>query len=154
VRGFVEDEGELGLRILRMNQEGGATVDVAAQQTEALVGGVPGFDNDVIEFVAKEFVDDTLVFAVDFEEVGQRAYGGHSVGVLFVGVGLEDVADGVGGVAVFFDERFEGVAAAVECRDFATQLVASALGLGLFDAAGFYLEAKFGDFGFENMRSC
>ncbi len=76
-------------------------------------------DDDVVELVAEELVDDALVLAVDFEEVGERADGGHAVGVLLVGVGLEDVADGVGGVAVLLDEGFERVAAAVEGCDFA-----------------------------------
>ncbi len=86
-------------------------------------------DDDVVELVAKELVDDALVLAVDFEEVGERAYGSHAVGVLLVGVGLEDVANRVGGVAVLADEGFERVAATVEGRDFAAQLVAAALGL-------------------------
>src|SRR6202011_549167 len=54
VRGLVENKGELGLRILGMNQEGGAAIDVAAQQAESLVGGVPGLDYDVVPFVAQE----------------------------------------------------------------------------------------------------
>ena len=110
-------------------------------------------DDDVVEFVAEELVDYALVLAVDFEEVSEGAYGGHAVGVLLVGVGLEDVADGVGGVAVLLDKGFEGVTAAVEGRDFAAQLVAAALGLRLFGASGLYLQAEFGDLGFETLQA-
>ena len=136
-----------------MHEEGGAAADVGLEEMHAGVGGVPGFDDDVVELVAEELVDDALVLAVDFEEVGEGAYGGHAVGVLLVGVGLEDVANGVGGVAVFFDEGFEGVATAVEGGDFAAQLVAATLGLRLFGAAGFDLEAEFGDLGFETLQA-
>src|ERR1700722_7578273 len=117
------------------------------------VGGIPGFDDDVVEFVAEELVNDALVLAVNLEEVGQRAYGGHSVGVLLVGAGLENVANGVSGVAVLADEGFEGVAPACEGRDFAAQLIAATLGLGFFAAAGFDLEAGFGDLGFETLQA-
>ena len=127
--------------------------DVGLEQVHAGVGGVPGFDDDVVELVAEELVDDALVLAIDFEEVGERADGGHAVGVLLVGVGLEDIADGLGGVAVLADEGFERAAAAVEGGDFAAQLVAAALGLRLFVAAGFDLEAKFGDLGFEALEA-
>ena len=85
------------------------------------------FDDDVVEFVTEELVDNTLVFTVDFEEVGEGANSGHAVGVVLVGVSLEDVADGVGGVAVLSDQGFEGAAAAVETGDFATELIAAAL---------------------------
>ena len=36
-------------------------------------GGVPAFDDDVVELVAEELVDDVFVLAVDFEEVGEGA---------------------------------------------------------------------------------
>jgi hypothetical protein len=75
VRGFVEDEGKLGLRVFGMNQEGGAAVDVGAQQAQAFVGSVPGLDHDVVQFVAQEVFDHALVARLDFEEVGEHADG-------------------------------------------------------------------------------
>ena len=122
-------EGEVGLGVVGMNEEGGAAGYVGLEQMHAGVGGIPALDDDVVQLVAQELVDDALVLAIDFEEVGERAYGSHAVGVLLVGVGLEDVADRVGRVAVLADEGFERVAAAIERRDFAAQLVAAALGL-------------------------
>ncbi len=84
--------------------------DVCLEKMHAGVGCVPGFDDDVVEFVAQELVDDALILAIDFEEVGQRANSGHAVGVLLVGIGLEDVADRVGGIAVLFNKSFKRVA--------------------------------------------
>ena len=107
-------EGKVGLCVVGVDEEGGAAGDVGLQEMHACVGGVPALDDDVVELVAEELVDDALVLAVDFEEVGEGADGGHAVGVLLVGVGLEDVADGVGGVAVLADEGFERAAAAVQ----------------------------------------
>ena len=75
-------EGEVGLGIVGMDEEGGAAADVGLEEVHAGVGGVPGLHDDVVELVAEELIDYALVFAVDFEEVGQRAYGGHAVGVL------------------------------------------------------------------------
>ena len=69
-------EGEVGLGVVGMDEEGGAAGDVGLEQAHAGVGGVPGFDDDVVELVAEELVDDALVLAVDFEEVGERADGG------------------------------------------------------------------------------
>ena len=57
-------EGELGLRVVRMHEEGGAAIDVALQQAHAFVGGVPAFDDDVVELVAQVLVDDAFVLAV------------------------------------------------------------------------------------------
>ena len=62
-----------------MNEEGGAAADVGLEQVHAGVGGVPALDDDVVQLVAKELIDDALVLAVDFEEVGERADGGHAV---------------------------------------------------------------------------
>ena len=132
-------EGEVSLGVVGVDEEGGAAADVGLQEVHACVGGVPGFDDDVVELVAEELVDDAFVLAVDFEEVGERADSRHTVGVLFVGIGLEDVADGIGGVAVLVNERFERAAAAGEGRDLAAQLVAAAFGLRLFGAACFDL---------------
>jgi hypothetical protein len=73
VRGFIDDEGELGLRIFGMDQKCGAAIDVATEQAQAFVGGIPGFDDDVVEFVAEKVFDHALVLRFDFEEVGEHA---------------------------------------------------------------------------------
>src|SRR5580658_473430 len=72
VRGFVEDEGELGLRVLGVNQKSGATIDIAAQQPEAFVGGVPGLDHNVVQFVTQEVFDNTLKARLHFKKVGKH----------------------------------------------------------------------------------
>ena len=79
--------------------------------------------------------------------------GGHAVEVVAIGFELEDVADGLGGVAVLADEGFERGAAAGERGDLAAEAVAALLGLGLFVAAGAKLEAELGDLGFETLQA-
>ena len=73
VRGLVEEERELRLRILGMDEEGGAAIDIAAQQAQAFVGRVPRLHHDVVQFVAQEVVDHMLVAVFHLEEVGQHA---------------------------------------------------------------------------------
>ncbi len=101
-------EGELGLRVVRMDEEGGAAIDVALEQAHAFVGRVPALDDDVVELVAQILVYDAFVLAVDFEEVSERADGGEaSATSLSVAIGAEELAHRVGGVAVLADEAFE-----------------------------------------------
>ena len=76
LRGDAFDEGECGLGVVGMDEEGGAAGDVGLEQAHAFVGGVPALDDDVVELVAEELVDDVLVLALDFEEVGEGADGG------------------------------------------------------------------------------
>ena len=69
-------DSQLPVRILlAVDEEGGATGDVGGEQTDARVGGVPALDDDVVQLVAQELIDDGLVLAVDFEEVGEGAEG-------------------------------------------------------------------------------
>ena len=56
-----------------MNQERRAAIDIAAQQAQAFVGGIPRLHDDVVQLVAQEVVDHMLVAIFDFEEVGQHA---------------------------------------------------------------------------------
>ena len=58
-----------------MDEEGGATGDVGGEQTDARVGRVPALDDDVVQLVAQELIDNGLVLAVDFKEVGEGAQG-------------------------------------------------------------------------------
>src|SRR5260370_3087415 len=150
--GHALGEGEVGLRIVRMDEEGGASGDVGLEQLHAGIGCVPRLYDDVVELISEELIDYALVLAADLEEVGECAYRGHAIGVLLVGLRLEDVADGVGGVAVLFDERFERAAAAVEAGNLSAELVATALGLRFFGATGFDLKAKVGDLGLQALQ--
>ena len=103
MRGFVEDEGELGLRILGMNQKSGAAVDVAAQQAEALVGSVPGLDHDVVQFVAQEVFHHALKARLDFKKIRKHADRGKAA---LHNSRLEKAANRFGRVAMLGDNRF------------------------------------------------
>ena len=157
-------EGELGLRIMRMHEEGCAAIDIALEQAHAFVGGVPAFDDDVVELVAQVLVDDAFVLAFDFKKIGERTDGGEASATSAGGVaiGAEELAYGVGGVAVLADEAFERIAAAGERGVFGAERIAAAAGLGFFGAGlldlgaereDLLLEAResFGD-GFELQR--
>ena len=87
-----------------MDEERGAAIDSGAQHAQAFVGCVPGFDDDVVEFVAQEIFDHALVAWFDFEEVGEHAYR-REAGLHHAG--LEQAADGFGGVSVLGDDGFE-----------------------------------------------
>src|ERR1700756_2316473 len=84
-----------------MNEEGGTTIDVAAQQTQAFVGGIPGFHHNVVELIAQEVFDHALMLGFHLEEVSEYAGGSESTLELS---GLEEAANGFGGVTVFGDD--------------------------------------------------
>ena len=73
MRGFVDDEGKLGLRILGMNQECGAAIDVAAQQAKTFVGCVPGLDHDVVQLVAQKVFHHAFKARLDFQKIRQHS---------------------------------------------------------------------------------
>ena len=86
-----------GTRVGGVDEESGAAGYVGFEEADAFVGGVPGADDDVVEFVAEELVDGLGVGFVDFEEVGQGAEG------LRGGAGL------LGAFAAGGEELFDGV---------------------------------------------
>ena len=57
-----------------MNEEGRAAIDIAAQQAQPFVGGIPRLHDDVVQFVTQEVVDHVFVAAFHFEEVSQHAH--------------------------------------------------------------------------------
>ena len=61
----------------------------------------------MIQFVAQELVDDGLVFAVDFEKSARVPRGAMPLTGHGLAIGAEEVAYGVGGVAVLADEGFQ-----------------------------------------------
>ncbi len=97
---FIQDEGELGLRVLGMNQEGGAAVDVAAQQAQAFVGSVPGLDHDVVQLVAQEVFHHALETRLDFKKIREHADRREAA---LHHPRLEKAANRLGGVSVFCD---------------------------------------------------
>ena len=126
MRGFIEDERELGLRVFGMNEERGASVDVGAQHAQAFVGRVPGFDDDVVQFVAQEVFDHALVARFDFEEVGQHADRREAA---LHHSGLKQAAHGFGGVSVLGDDGFERSFLAESGRIFGAENVEIRLGI-------------------------
>ena len=46
-----------------------------AVEETALVSGVPRFHDDIVQFIAQEILDHTLVVRLDFQEVGQYSGG-------------------------------------------------------------------------------
>src|SRR4051794_3439799 len=90
------------------------------KQVHALIGGVPRLDDDVVEFVAKEIVDNMLVLVLNFEEVGENA-GGR--GATLHRARLKQAADGVGGVAMLGDHGFKRGAFALVGGEFGAHLV-------------------------------
>ena len=129
MRGFIEDEGEFGLRVFGMNQESCAAIDAGAQHAQAFIGGVPGFDDDVVQFIAQEVFDHALVTRLDFQEVGEHAYGREAA---VHHAGLKQAADGLGRVSVLGDDRFERSFLAEGGCKLRAQDVKIGLGAGFF----------------------
>ena len=92
---------ELGLGIVGMDQERCPPIDVALQQAHAFVGRVPALDHDVVQLVAQKRINYGFIFAVHFQEVRQRAYRSQAAAQR---IGLEQLAHGVGGIAVLANE--------------------------------------------------
>ena len=136
--------------VFRMDEEGGAAVGAGLEQVDALLGGGPAIDDEVVEFFAEEFVDYAFVLAADFKEVSERADGRHAWAER---AGLEELAHGVGGVAVVADERLERVAAAAEGSVLAAKLVGAGAGGVLFIAARLESFAQGDDFAFERFEA-
>ena len=74
--GFADREGELRLRIFRMDKKRGASIDVSAEHAQALIGGVPRLDDDVVQFVTQEIFHDPLIARLDFQKIRQHAHRG------------------------------------------------------------------------------
>ena len=95
---------KLGLRVFRMDQEGGAAIDVGAQHAEAFVGGVPGLHHDVIQFVTQKVFHHALVSRLDFQEVGEHAYRREPA---LHDARLKQAAHGFGRVSMLGDDGLE-----------------------------------------------
>jgi hypothetical protein len=104
VRGFVEDEGKLGLRIFGMNQKSGAAINVAAQQAQAFIGCVPALDHDVVQFVAEKVFNHAFETRLDLKKIREHADRREAA---LHHSRLEQAANRFGGVAMFGDDRFQ-----------------------------------------------
>jgi hypothetical protein len=134
-----------------VDEEGGAPSDVGLEQANAGIRGVPAANDDVVEFIAKKLVDDGFIAAVDFEEVCQRADG--SGAILALGVSTEDVANGVGGVAMLTDKGFERAATTIEGCGLAAKLIAATARLRLFETFAFDGMTKVEDLSLESLEA-
>ncbi len=139
---LVEVEGKLRLRILGMNEEGGAAIDVGTQQAQAFVSGIPRLNDNEVQFVAQEIVDHVLIAVLNFKEVGKNAHGRAPA---LQGSRSEELANRVGGIAVIGDDGFERASLAHQRGVFAAQRIEMTLGIGLGGPLDFQLIARAGD---------
>src|ERR1700733_4553121 len=116
-----------------MNQEGGAAVDVAAQQAKPLVSGVPRFDHNVIQLVAQKVLDDALETWLDFKKIRQDADGREAA---LHYSGLKKPANGLRGISMFGDHRFKRAFFPLGCREFSAKQVEMRLSFCFFEALG------------------
>ncbi len=104
MRRFVEHKRELGLRVLRMNEECGAPIDIGAQQAKTFIGRVPRLDHDVIQLVAQKIFHHALEARFHFQKISQHA--DRSQPALHH-ARLKQAPHRLGGVSVFIDNSFE-----------------------------------------------
>src|SRR6266568_7509884 len=131
-----------------MNEEGGAAIDAGFEDADAFFGSIPTLDYDVIQLVAQKLVDHSFVRTANLDEVGQGAYGGHSVGE---GSRLQETAHRFGGVTVISDQGIEGVAPANCGGMFAAELVSAGTQGILFATTSLQGFAQLGNFGLETL---
>ncbi len=125
---FIRNKRKLRLRILGMHEEGGAPIDIGAQQAQAFVGRVPRLDHDEVQFVAQEIFDHALVARFDFKEIGEHS--GGSVSSLH-GARLKEPPHRLGGITVLGDDRFERSLLAERGGVFGTEGIEMLLGFVL-----------------------
>ncbi len=87
-----------------MDQEGSAAVDSGTQHAQAFVGGIPGFHDDIVQFIAQEVFDHSFIARLHFEEVREHAHG-RKASVHYAR--LKQAANGFGGVSMLGDDGFE-----------------------------------------------
>ena len=138
---FVEEERELCLRIFRMDQERRAAVNIAAQQAQAFVGGVPRLHHDVVQLLAQEVVHHVLVAVLHFQEVGQHADRRQAI---FHRARSEQPAHRLGGIAVLGDDRLQRALLAHGAGVFGAQGIQMPLAFGLGSALRFQVLADLG----------
>ena len=56
-----------------MDQERCPAINVGLQKPHALVSGVPGFDDDIVQLVAQKFLHHTFITGFNFKKVGEHA---------------------------------------------------------------------------------
>ena len=86
-----------------MDKESRASRNVRLQHAHTFVSRVPALYHDVVQFFAKEFVDNILILSLHFKEVGKCAYRRKSTGVVLraLCIRTEDVAHRISRIAVF-----------------------------------------------------
>ncbi len=142
VRGLVEEERKLRLRIFGMDQERRAAIHVAAQQAQTFVGRVPRLHHDVVQLVAQEIVNHVLIAIFHFEKVGEHA---HRRKTFLHRARGEELAHRFGGVAMLGDDGFQRTPLAHRAGVLATQRIQMALAGGFGGALFVELLARFVD---------
>ena len=118
MRSLVEHKREFGLRVFGMNQEGGAAVHVAAQQAQAFVGRIPRLHDNIIQFIAEKVFYNPLEARLDLQKIGEHP--DRSEAALHDSR-LEKTADGLGGISVLGNHRFQRSLLAERCGEFGAQ---------------------------------
>jgi hypothetical protein len=126
-----------------MEAVGGAQCAASSRMKENLACGVPGFDDNVVEFVAQKVLDDALEAGFDFEKIGEHADGREAA---LHHSRLKEATNRFGGVSMLRDHRFERAFPAESRGEFGAKLVEMSLSLGLVEALGFDEAAKLADF--------
>jgi len=75
---LIHDERKLGLRIIRVHQEGGPAVHIRSQQPHAFIGRIPRLNHDVVELFAQEVFHHSFVLRLDFKEIREHAHRGQA----------------------------------------------------------------------------
>src|SRR5262249_28196663 len=104
VRSFIDREGELCLCVFGMNQECRAPVDISPQHPEAFISGVPGFNDDVVEFIPQEVFHHPLITWLNFQKIRQHSDRCESA---LHHSRLKELAYRFGGVTMLGDDCFE-----------------------------------------------
>src|SRR5580700_8390745 len=104
-----------------MNQKRRPPIDVALQQAHAFMCGIPAFDHDVVKLIAQKSIHYGFVFAAHLEKVRERAYWGQASSQ---GIRLQQLAHGIGRIAMLADERLNElrrpVSVAISARNLST----------------------------------
>ena len=87
-----------------MNQKSRSAVYIAAQETETFIGGVPGFNHDVIQLITQKVFDDALKARLNLQKVCQNADRSESA---LHHSGLEKATHRFGGIAMLRNDRLQ-----------------------------------------------
>src|ERR1019366_1152447 len=113
----------------RVDQEGGASLQLGADEIEAALGLRPVLDDDVLELLVEELFRRLFELRVDFDVVGEDAEGLQVVRLALFERGEESL-DALGGVGAMGEHLFERFLAAANVADLGLDAVELAAQFG------------------------